>query len=75
MDPCALYDSLNCLSAAVLLLEDGSPERAGHAEASLLEASVAAAGAFPEGSPEARALGTLLGAVTRMAAAPAGRPR
>lgn len=66
MNAVALYDTLNCLSYAVLLLEGGTPERVARGEASLLEASVAAPGAFPQGTPESDALNVLLSVVQRM---------
>jgi hypothetical protein len=64
MSPMALYDALNCASLAVLQAEDGNGRKA---EEAYMEASVAAMGAFPEGSPEALALNVLLGAVGDLA--------
>lgn len=66
MNSAAFYDALNCMSMAVLLIEGGTPSRVARAEHSFLEASVAAADAFPEGSAEAEALRTLLTAIDRM---------
>lgn len=66
MNSAAFYDALNCMSMAVLLMEGGTPSRVARADHSFLEASLAAAGAFPEGSPEAEALGILLTAISRM---------
>lgn len=63
MNPPALYDALNCASLAVLAAEGG--ERPG-AENAFLEASLAAADAFPPG-PLADALNLVLGAVGDMA--------
>lgn len=63
MNPVALYDALNCLSLAVLRAEAGEHSRA---ETVLLEASLAAADAFPAGSPEAAALDVLLAAAGRV---------
>lgn len=63
MNPVALYDALNCASYAVLHAEAGDQK---HAEITLLEAQVAASGAFPIGSPEAAALGVILAAVARV---------
>ena len=60
MDPVALYDALNCASLAVLAAEGGDVIRAME---SYMEASIAALGAFPDGSPEAEALNVILGAV------------
>ena len=68
-DPAALYDALNCLSMSVLLLEDGTGDRAVRGRDALMTASVAAAGAFPEGTKESAALNVLLGVVTQMAEA------
>jgi len=61
----ALYDALYCASMAVLLAESGD---AGHAEATLMEASLAAVDAFPADSPEAAALGVILVAAGRVPA-------
>jgi predicted RNA polymerase sigma factor len=60
MDPMALYDVLNTLSLATLAAVDGGTREA---EEAYFEASVAAIGAFPEGSPESAALNVILGAV------------
>jgi hypothetical protein len=65
VNPCALYDALNCASLAVLAAETG---RSAVAETALMEASAAAAGAFPAGSPEAEALGVILAAAGRVTA-------
>jgi hypothetical protein len=59
----ALYDALNCASLAVLFAEGGDTARS---ETALLEASLAASGAFPAGSPEADALGVILAAAARV---------
>jgi hypothetical protein len=59
----ALYDALNCASYAVVLAEGGNQPKA---EEAYMEASVAALGAFPEGSAEAQALNVILGAVGDM---------
>jgi hypothetical protein len=64
MNPVALYDALNCASLAVLHAESGNLAQA---EAALLEASLAAADAFPFGSPEAGALLVILAAAGRVA--------
>lgn len=56
MNP-ALYDALNCLSAAVLC---AGTDRHDAAEAAFMEASLAAEEAFPEGSPGAASLSVLL---------------
>lgn len=60
MSPVDLYDALNCASMSVLLAE--SQDEAGSRTA-LLEAFTAADRAFPDGSPEAEALVTVLSAV------------
>ena len=65
MDPMALYDALNCASLAVLQAEDGNGRKA---EEAYMEASVAALGAFEDGSPEAAALNVILGTVGTLAA-------
>ncbi len=59
----ALYDALNCASLAALLSEEADPRRAAKAGEALLEASLAAASAFPAGSTEAQALNVILGAI------------
>jgi hypothetical protein len=64
MDPAAFYDALNCASYAVVLAEGGNQPKA---EEAYMEASMAATGAFPEGSAEAAALNVILGAVGDMA--------
>ena len=64
MDPVALYDALNCASLAVLATEGGDVIRA---MGSYMEASLAALGAFPDGSAEAEALNVILGAVGNFA--------
>jgi len=64
MNPAALYDALDCASMSLLHAEDGNARKA---EVYRLEAAVAAAGAFPEGSAEAAALNVILGAVGDMA--------
>lgn len=63
MNPVALYDALNSLSLAVLHAEAGDSDLSAVA---LLEASVAAADAFPEGSREAEALSVILDAAARV---------
>jgi hypothetical protein len=63
MDSAAFYDALNCASLAVLAAEGA---QAAKAEEAYMEASVAALGAFGEGSPEAAALNLILGAVGAM---------
>ena len=63
-DTAAIYDALNLMSMSVLHAEGGSGRKA---EESYFEASVAAMGAFPEGSAEAAALNVLLGAVAELA--------
>jgi len=60
LDPAAFYDALNCASYAVVLAEGGNQPKA---EEAYMEAAVAAAGAFPEGSAESQALNVILGAV------------
>jgi hypothetical protein len=64
----ALYDALNCASLAVILAEDdaGDPARARKAQEALWEAAVAAADAFPPGSPRSDALHVVLGAVSEL---------
>lgn len=64
MNSAALYDALNCASYSVVLAEGGNQPKAQEA---YMEASVAALGAFPEGSREAEALNVILGAVGDMA--------
>jgi hypothetical protein len=59
----ALSDALYCASTAGLAAEAGETVKA---EAAWLEASLAAAGAFPAGSREAEALGTVLAAVAHV---------
>lgn len=63
MDSAAFYDALNCASLSVLHAEGGDRYKAALA---LLEASAAAASAFPAGSGEARALGVILDAAARV---------
>lgn len=63
MDSAAFYDALNLASLSVLHAEGGDRDKAAIA---LLEASAAAAGAFPEGSGEAKALGVVLDAAARV---------
>jgi hypothetical protein len=60
MNPVDLYDALNCASLALLAAEGGDVIRA---QSSYMEASIAALGAFPGGSPESAALNVILGAV------------
>jgi len=60
MDAMALYDTLNTLSLATLAAVDGGTREA---EEAYFEASVAAIGAFPEGSTESAALNVILGVV------------
>jgi hypothetical protein len=66
MNPVALFDTLNCAATAVLLAEDdsGDPARARRAQEAFWEACVAAADAFPPGSPQGDALHVVLGAVS-----------
>ena len=64
MDTAALYDVLNCASMAVLAAEGKDAPKA---ETAVMEATVAAAGAFPPGSEEAAALNLILGAVWDLA--------
>jgi hypothetical protein len=64
MNPVALYDALDCASMSLLQAESRNGPKA---EAAYLEASIAATGAFPEGSREAQALNVILGAVRDMA--------
>jgi hypothetical protein len=59
----ALYDALNLASNAVLFAEGGDTDRS---QVTLFEASVAADRAFPEGTPEALALGIILAAAGRV---------
>ena len=56
----ALYDTLNCAAGAVLAREGWDYAKA---ETALLEASVAAADAFPLNSPQSAALGAVLAIV------------
>lgn len=63
MNPAALYDALNLTASAVLHGEAGNPNQAAVA---LLEASMAAADAFPEGSPQAQALAVILDAAAQV---------
>lgn len=63
MDSAAFYDALNCASYAVVLAEGGNQPKA---EEAYFEASMAALGAFPEGSAEAAAMNVILGAVGDM---------
>lgn len=62
MNPCALYDALNCASTALIAAEAG---QASVAEQAFLEATFAAPGAFGPG-PLADALNLVLGAVGDM---------
>jgi hypothetical protein len=66
MDLAALNDALTCAATAALFAEDcsGDPERARKAHEAFWEATVAAAGAFPLGSEESRALHVVLGALS-----------
>ena len=64
MNSAAFYDALNCASYSVVLAEGGNYPKA---EEAYMEASVAAMGAFPEGSAEAAALNVILGAVAELA--------
>lgn len=63
IDTAALYGALDLLSTAVLCAEGGDTERAATFR---MEASLAAADAFPAGSDEANALGVLLDAAARV---------
>jgi len=65
VNPVALYDALNCLSLSVLHAEAGD---SGRSATALLEASMAASDAFPEGSREAEALSVILDAAARVPA-------
>lgn len=62
-DSAALYDALNLASLAVLAAEGGETAKA---ETALLEAKLAATGAFPAGSPEAAAFGVVLAYASRV---------
>lgn len=68
MNPMALADMCDCLAMALHCAETvragAGDERAAIAETSFLEASLAAAGAFPEGSPGAAALDVLFGEIS-----------
>ena len=66
-DVAALHDALDSLTLAALAAEGGDRERAGWM---LLEASTAAADAFPAGSCEAEALGVIFGVIDRAAGTP-----
>lgn len=63
----ALHDALDCATAAALAIEDGDRDRA---DLALLEASAAAASAFPPDSREAEALGVIFTAIDRALAGP-----
>jgi len=63
----ALHDALDGAVAAALAAESGDRERVGQA---LLEASAAAASAFPPGSREADAIGVIFTAIGHAAADP-----
>ena len=63
MNPPALYDALNLMSAAVVAAEAGYLAKS---ETALLEASMAAVDAFDAGTPEADALGVILAAAGRV---------
>lgn len=67
----ALHDTLDCATSAALAAEDGDRHRAAFA---LLEASFAAASAFPAGSREAEALSVIFTAIGRTIAAPGVPP-
>jgi hypothetical protein len=56
----ALYDALNCAAQAVLAVEGWDHRQA---ETALLEASWAAADAYPPGSPQSETLGGVLALV------------
>ena len=60
MNSADLYDALNLMSLSVLQAEGGNSRKAEEAH---FEASIAAMGAIPEGSPEAAALNVILGTV------------
>ena len=60
MNSADLYDALNLMSLSVLQAEGGNRRKA---EEAYFEASIAAMGAFPEGSPETAALNVILGTV------------
>jgi hypothetical protein len=59
MDPMALYDTLQCVTLALITAEGGKHAKA---EEALLEAAIPAPDAFPPG-PLADALFLILGAV------------
>lgn len=63
VNPVAFFDALNCAATAVLAAECGESDKSAVA---LLEASVAAADAFGEGTPQARALAVILDAAVRV---------
>jgi hypothetical protein len=65
VDAESLYDALNCLRMAVLCAESGDRLAA---DPLIRSASAAALAAFPIGSPESRALGTILAAAERVSA-------
>ena len=67
----ALHDALDCATAATLAVQDGDRDRA---DLALLEASAAAASAFPPGSREAEALGVIFTAISRNAVEPDLQP-
>ena len=60
MNSADLYDALNLMSLSVLQADGGNGRKA---EEAYFEASIAAMGAFPAGSPEAAALNVILGTV------------
>jgi hypothetical protein len=68
MNPMAVADVCDCISLAIHCAETvragAGPERAAKAGEALRHASVAAMGAFPDGSPEADALNVLLSAAS-----------
>lgn len=66
----ALHDALDSATLAALAVESGD---CGQAQNALLEASAAAASAFPPGSREAEALGVIFTAIDRAAAVPEPR--
>jgi hypothetical protein len=66
----ALHDALDSATLAALAVESGDR---GQAQTALMEASAAAASAFPAGSREAEALTVIFTAIDRAAAIPEPR--
>jgi hypothetical protein len=71
LDLPALHDALDSATSAALAAEGGDHDRVSWA---LLEASSAAASAFPAGSREAEALGVILSAIGRAVPEPEVQP-